>query len=221
MYEFVINDLKNFVEIFWKRNDIDIQNFDYYKGFTYVLMQMYKKSNYQEAKDELMSYLEHPDDDWKYYFVNLMISLMKNDTSIPEYDRDCLKICKFRSDLPNAIVQIKKCHNAFTFAADLATDIYQETIKNYKNTRQKRITNLLESCYGDEYKELYKKFEKHENILNEFYKSLDKTHKTNNSACPVQVMNVYKTHKFKYKWQLYVLWLEYEENKKEFINKFV
>jgi hypothetical protein len=34
MYEAVIEDLKKFIEVFWKRDDLDIRDFNMYKGFT-------------------------------------------------------------------------------------------------------------------------------------------------------------------------------------------
>ena len=219
MYEIVQQDLKKFIEIFWKRNDIDIRKFDYYKGFTYTLLQMYKYPNYQEQKEELMSYLEHPDDDWKYYFINLLINLMKDDNNITEYDRQCLKACKFRSDLPGCINSIKRCHNAFIVAGDFATDIYQDTIKNYKTTRKKRVLGKLKT-YTDDYEDLYKRFEQQEDVLNELYKSLADTTNIDINSYPVEVINAYKIEKSKDPLRMYILWLEYKEDKKTFVDKY-
>ncbi len=219
MSDVLQQDLKKFIEIFWKRNDIDIRNFDCYKGFTYVLMQLYQKPDYQEQKDELMLYLEHPDDDWKYYFVNLMIELMKNDESIPAYDRQNLKVCKFRSNFNESINSIRKCHNAFILAGDFSTDIYRDTMKNYKATRKKRVLGKLKS-YTDNYEDLYERFEHHENILNELYKSLGDAKTVDFNSYPADVVKVYNIKKSKDPLHIYMLWLEYEENKNAFIDKY-
>ena len=219
MYEVMIEDLKKFIEVFWKRDDIDIRNFDCYKGFTYMLMQMYKRPDYQEQKNELMSYMEHPDDDWKYYFVNTIISLMKDDNSISEYDRNALKICKFRSDFNESVWSIKRCHNAFILAGDFSTDIYRNTMKNYKATRKKRVMSKLKS-YTDAYEDLYERFELHEEVLNELYKSLGDAKSVHMNEYPVDVIKVYNIKKSTNPLYIYMLWLEYAEDKKTFADKY-
>ena len=60
MSDILQQDLKKFIEVFWKRDDIDIRDFNIYKGFAYILMQMYKKPDYQDQKNELMSYTASP-----------------------------------------------------------------------------------------------------------------------------------------------------------------
>ena len=219
MYDVIIEDLKKFIEVFWKRDDIDIRNFDCYKGFAYVLMQLYKKPDYQEQKNELMSYIEHPDDDWKYYFINLMIKLMKEDHSLSEYDRNSLKVCKFRSDFNESVWSIKRCHNAFILAGDFSTDIYRNTMKNYKTTRKKRVISKLKS-YTDDYENLYERFELHEEVLNELYKSLGDAKAINMNKYPTDVINAYNIKTSKDPLYIYILWLEYAEDKKTFANKY-
>lgn len=220
MYDVIIEDLKKFIEVFWKRDDIDIRNFDCYKGFTYALMQMYKRPDYQEQKNELMSYMEHRFDDWKLYFVKLMIELMKEDSSISEYDRSRLPVCKFKADIPDAIYHIKKYHNAFIVAGDFATDIYRNTIKNYKNARKKVVLNNLKCCHVHDYEVLYERFEQHDDILDILYKYFTCNYVPDTKHCPFEVKRFYELKKCKYNWQLCVCWLEYAENKKAFIEKY-
>lgn len=219
MSDVVQKDLKKFVECFWKRDDLDIRDFNMYKGFTYVLMQMYKKPDYQERKDELMFYMEHRFDDWKFYFLKLMIELMQDDSNILESSKSLLPVCKFKSDMPDAINKIKRYHNAFILAGDYATDIYQDTINNYKKARKKRVLTHLK-CYVDEYEDLYNRFEKYEEVLNELYKFCSHTHMPNTINYPFDVKRAYDVEKPKYNWQLYLLWLEYEEDKKAFVDKY-
>jgi hypothetical protein len=163
--------------------------------------------------------MEHPDDDWKYYFVNTIISLMKDDNSISKYDRNELKICKFRSDFNESIWSIKRCHNAFILAGDFSTDIYRNTMKNYKATRKKRVISKLKS-YTDDYEELYERFEKHEEIINELYKSLGNTKAVNIDTYPVDVVKMYNKTQSKDLLYIYMLWLEYAEDKKAFLTKY-
>ena len=219
MSDVIQQDLKKFVEFFWKRDDLDIRDFNMYKGFAYVLMQMYKKSDYQEQKNELMSYMEHPGDDWKYYFVNTIISLMKDDNGISEYDRNALKICKFRSDFNESVWSIKRCHNAFILAGDFSTDIYRNTMNNYKATRKKRVISKLKS-YTDDYEDLYERFESHEEVLNELYKSFGDVKAVNMNEYPVDVIKSYNIKKSNDPLYIYMLWLEYAEDKKTFTDKY-
>ena len=219
MSDVLQQDLKKFVEFFWKRDDLDIRDFNMYKGFAYVLMQMYKKPDYQERKNELMSYMEHGFDDWKFYFLNLMIELMREDSNILDGSKSNLPVCKFKSDMPDAINQIKRYHNAFILAGDYATDIYQDTIKRYKDVRKRKIIERLYGHYEDP-EDLYDRFELHEDILNAFYKTVRKSQLPDTSKIPIEVKRAYLCKPCKYSWQTYILWLEYVEDKKAFIDKY-
>lgn len=219
MSDVIQQDLKKFVEFFWKRDDLDIRDFNMYKGFTYVLMQMYKKPDYQERKNELMSYMEHRFDDWKFYFLKLMIELMREDSNILDGSKSHLPVCKFKSDMPDAINQIKRHHNAFILAGDYATDIYQDTIKRYKDVRKRKIIERLRGHFEDP-EDLYDRFELHEDVLNAFYKSVHKSRVPDTNQFPIEVKRAYLCKQYKYSWQIYILWLKYVEDKKAFVDKY-
>ena len=145
MYETVQKDLQEIIDVLWKRKDVDMWDFTPYKGFAYILMNLYRTKNYQEQKVELVSYLEHNSDDWQLYTMRLLLELMRNDGSIAAYERDKLPICKFKSDVPNAINILKKHRNSFILAGDISTDIYQEVIKIKKAERMKKVGDIAKA----------------------------------------------------------------------------
>lgn len=219
MYDTIQRDLQEIIDILWKRDDVDMWSFDPYKGFCYILMQLYKNKNYQERKSELVSYLEHRFDDWQLYTMRLLLELMRNDGSIVAYERDKLPTCKFKSDLPNAIHILKRHRNSFILAGDISTDIYQEVIK-IKKAERRDIILLHLKCYRDDYKDLYLRFAKYENIISELYKCFTQTHMPNTFGYPFEVKRYYDLKKPIHQWEMYLMWLEYEEDRKAFLRDY-
>jgi hypothetical protein len=185
-------------------------DFEAYRGFAYILLNL--KQNRKEKLEELIEYINHDSDEWQLYVLRLIIELLREDNSVSDYEKSLLPDCKFKSDIQNAIVQIKKCHNAFIFAGDIATPVYDQFIKIHTKIRKNNILMFLIKHGIKETESLYEKIERYEDILHEFGQYVIDAG-IEKSLCPNIVVNL-NTKLNKPYWERYIFWIDYKENPK-------
>jgi hypothetical protein len=209
-------DIIEIIELLWQRSDVDMWDYKTYKGITYVIDMLSLRNDYSELYKQLHFYVNHSDELWKTYFLQLCCIALRNDVNIPSYQREKIPSGKIQNFdcVVNLIGQYK---NAFNRISGLATDIYDEVIVNKKEIRKNVIFAYGKTLHihNSDIESLYTKALKYEHDLNYFYNCIvnnESNYKSSNSV------NIIKKHSGLNLWETFALHLEYK-SKPDLIDK--